>query len=114
MIIELDGGIVRMQPDTINWTPPRELGLDSQGAPVYAPYWQCTLGFSRLTKVEFDRWFNAVDGTTHTVRMPHPITGEMTDFTCYVWHVAPRLNTRNKCIAAVSGADIQLTRITVT
>ena len=120
LYIELDGatgGITRMQPQSINWQPPSGLGNDGQGAPVYGPYWSCSLGFSYLTLVEYDRWHSAVDGATHTVRLPHPITGAMTDFTSvYVSHVTPRLrvDVHGVCRAGTTGADIMLTRITVT
>ena len=116
LYIELDGGITRMQPQSINWEPPSGLGSDGQGAPVYGPYWSCNLGFSYLTLVEYDRWHDAVDGDTHTVRLPHPTTGAMTNYTAYVAHVTPRqaINVQGVCRAATTGADIQITRITVT
>jgi len=128
LYIELDGGITRMQPQSINWEPPAGMGNDGQGAPVYGPYWSCSLGFSYLTLTEYDRWHAAVDGDAHTVTLPHPITGRMTDFTSvYVAHVTPRLvtNVQNArragetgvdetCRAGTTGADIGLSRITVT
>ena len=115
LFIELDGGTTKMQPQSINWDPPSGLGQDGQGAPVYGPYWTCSLGFSHLTTAEFDRWHDAVDGATHTLTLPHPITGEMTDFTAYVSMVTPRMkrNVQGICTAAVAGADITLTRIAV-
>jgi len=116
LYIELDGGISRMQPQSVNWEPPGNMGQDGLGAPVYGPYWTCNLGFSYLTKDEFDQWFHAVDGATHTVRLPHPTTGAMTDYTCYIQHVTPRMRTdvNGICTGAVTGADITLTRIQVT
>lgn len=116
-----------MQPQSVNWQPPSTLGNDGLGAPVYGPYWSCSLGFSYLTLAEYDHWHDAVDGDTHTVRLPHPITGRMTSFTAYVAHVTPRLRTDVRtarragetdvdetCRAATTGADITLTRIQVT
>jgi len=134
LYVELDGGISRMQPQSVNWEPPDALGTDGLGAPVYGPYWTCNLGFSYLTLAEFDLWHDAVDGAIHTVRLPHPITGAMADFLCYVQHVTPRLRIdvrgtisgvefipvpppghgERVCRAATTGADITLTRIQVT
>ncbi|MBU0846599.1 hypothetical protein KKH23_05365 [Patescibacteria group bacterium] len=116
LYIELDGGITRMQPQSINWEPPSGLGNDGQGAPVYGPYWSCSLGFSYLTLVEYERWHDAVDGAMHTVRLPHPTTGAMTNYTAYVAFVTPRLRTdvSGVCRAGTTGADIGLSRITVT
>ena len=115
LLIQLDGGISEMQPQSINWENPGNLGQDGQGAPVYGPYWSCSLGFSYITTAEFDRWHDAVDGDTHTVRLPHPITGTMTNYTCYVSHVTPRMRTdvQGPCRAAITGADVMLTRIAV-
>jgi len=116
LYIELDGGITRMQPQSVNWEPPSGMGNDGQGAPVYGPYWSCNLGFSYLTLTEYERWHDAVDGDTHTVRLPHPTTGVMTNYTAYVAFVTPRLRTdvQGVCRAGTTGADIGLTRITVT
>ena len=116
LYIELDGGITRMQPQSINWEPPAGMGNDGQGAPVYGPYWSCSLGFSRLAATEYDRWRDAVDGLTHTVRLPHPTTGIMTNYTAYIAFVTPRqvTNVQGVCRAGTTGADIQITRITVT
>lgn len=116
LYIELDGGITRMQPQNINWENPGEMGHDGQGAPIYGPYWSCSLGFSYLTLTEYDRWHDAVDSVTHTVRLPHPTTGAMTNYTCYVSFVTPRqrIDVQGVCRAGTTGADIGLTRITVT
>ena len=116
LYVELDGGIDRMQPQDNNWEPPSYMGDDGLGAPVYGPFWACKLAFSYLTLTQFNRWFAAVDGAMHTVRLPHPVTGAMTDFTCYVHYVVSRMRTdvNGICTGAVTGADITLTRIRVT
>ena len=114
MRMYIDGREVDMVPDTITWEPPRLLGRTGRGAPVYAPYWTCRLGFSRMTVIQYETWRELVDGNTHTITLPHPTTGETTTFTCYVENPEPRLDTRDACLAAASGVDITLTKIEVT
>jgi hypothetical protein len=113
--IQLDGVIVGMQPDTLDWQEPTSLGQDGDGSPVRAPNWSCRLGFSRLTVVQYQWWWDAwADGALHTVTLPHPATGVMTSYSVYVAEFAPRMDVRDAGGAAMSGADITLTRIQVT
>ncbi len=114
MIITIDGVPEPMQPDSLNWEPPRQLGTDGEGAPVRAPNWSCRLGFSRLTRVQFQNWFDHWDtGELVTLELPHPSSGVMTEYDCYVAAFVPRFDTRAKCEAAANGVDITLTRIQV-
>jgi hypothetical protein len=113
--ISIDGVIVGMQPDSLNWQEPTAMGSDGDGAPVRAPNWTCTLGFSKLTTVQYQSWWAAwQDGELHTVSLPHPATGVLTDYDLYVASFTPRMDTRDSCEAAMSGADIVLTRVQVT
>lgn len=112
MKIAIDGVMVGMQPDSVNWEPPRSLGSDGQGAPIRAPYWSCRLGFSRLTVVQYQIWESAwSDGALHSITLPQPSTGILESYQCYVRGFAPRLNTQDPCEAAAAGVDIVITRI---
>ena len=115
MQITIDGVIEPMQPDSLNWGQPRTLGDDGQGSPVRAPNWTCRLAFSRLTSVQYQNWFDAwSDRALHTIGLPHPATGQLTSYSCYVREFVPRFNVRDKCEAAAQGVDITLTRVAVT
>ena len=114
MRIAIDDVPVFMTPDSLTWENPPEVGTDGNGAPIYGPYWNCRLGFSRLTVVQYQTWYNAVDGDTHTVTLPRPYDGAITSYTCYIHMISPRMNVKPKDSAAVSGCDILLTRIEVT
>ena len=114
MKITIDNIVVDMQPDSANWEPPRLLGSDGIGAPIRAPYWSCRLGFSLLTVVQYQVWESAwSDGLLHDITLPHPSSGIVTSYECYVRDFTPRLDTRDPCEAAAAGVDITLTRIQV-
>lgn len=116
MRISLDGQVTEEQPTTLTWSDPRRLGFDGQGAPVYGPYRSCSLGFERLTTTEYHQWFTASeDGDTHTVVLPHPQSGIMTEYTgVYIQSFAPRMNTRHDCEGLAQGVDIVISKIEVT
>jgi hypothetical protein len=114
MWLEIDGGLAKAQPDSLNWDPPSTLAHDGVLAPVFSPHWACRLGFSKLTLVQYALWHEIRDGTLHNISLPHPATGELTTYSCYVESITPRLDTRNTCVAAASGVDILLSRIIVT
>jgi len=114
MKIAIDGLVAEIQPGSLSWEPPQLLGSDGQGAPVRTPYWACRLGFSRLTVVQYEAWHDAWgDGALHTITLPHPASGIVTDYQCYVRDFTPRLDTSNDCPATV-GVDVTLTRVQVT
>lgn len=114
MRITIDGIFAEIQPDSMNWEPPRLLSSDGVGAPVRTPNWSCRLGFSRLTVVQYQAWMDAwADGALHAITLPHPSTGFLTSYQCYVRDFTPRLNTRDPCEAAAAGVDVTLTRIQV-
>lgn len=103
-----------ISPTGVNWEPPPVKGFDGRGAPVYMPFWECRLAFARLTCVEYEDWRGLCDGQRHTLILPHPTNGSMTTFTnVYIVTVTPRLNTRDSCLAAASGVDVELTRVAV-
>jgi len=114
MKITIDGIFAEIQPDSVNWEPPRLLGSDGLGAPVRTPHWSCRLGFSRLTVVQYQAWASAwADGALHSITLPHPSTGSLVSYQCYVRDFTPRLDTRDPCEAAAAGVDVTLTRIQV-
>lgn len=113
MKISVDGLITTLQPDSLDWENPELLGHDGLGAPVKVPYWKCRLGFSRLTSVIHGIWYDADDGELHDFELPHPRTGELTSYNCYIESVVPRMNVVPDCDPALSGLDITLYRIRV-
>jgi hypothetical protein len=115
MMITIDDIPVDIQPTGVNWGDPPLLGHNGSGAPVYAPYRTCSLSFDRLTVVLFQQLFRASrDGEQHTVRLPHPENGLMTEYACYVHEFSPRMNVRDPCTAAAAGVDVLLARVEVT
>jgi len=114
MRITLDGVVAEVQPTGVNWSTPRQIGNDGNGAPVYGPHRTCSLAFERMTVPQFHQWWAARDGRTHTVSLPHPAQEFLVeDYTCYVGDFAPRMDVRDVCIAAANGVDILLTKIEV-
>ena len=114
MRFEVDGTYQAVAPDSVNWTPPPMLGIDGNGAPFYAPYWACALGFSRWTEVLYETWFDLMDSLTHTITLPHPSNGVPTTYTVYVNIVTGRMDSRGgQCDVVMVGLDVTLSRITV-
>ena len=114
MRITIDDSLPQNQPTVVSWERPRQLGYTGVGVPVFGAYWSCSLGFDRLTVVEFHRWFDAsTDGIAHDILLPHPESGLMVEYSCYVSQFSPRLNTRDWCRAAAAGVDILITRVNV-
>ena len=103
---------VTMQPDTLTWQPPREIGSSGEGSPVIGPTWRCSLGFSVMSWPYYQQWFDAWDGELHDITLPHPSTGEMTSYSCYIRSISPRMMTK-ACKGVVSGVDIVLSKIQV-
>jgi len=115
MRITIDDILLDIQPTGVNWGDPPPLGHDGNGVPITGPYRSCSLSFDRLTTLHFQQLFAASrDGDSHTVRLPHPENGLMTEYACYVNQFSPRLNVRDLCEAAAAGVDIVLNRIEVT
>jgi hypothetical protein len=115
MNLTLDGVVAEEQPTTLSWSNPRQLGFNGLGAPVYGPYRTCSLGFERMTLLQFHQWWEASeDGELHNVLLPHPQSGLEISYSVYVSQFAPRMNTRDDCDAAAAGVDIRLTRAEVT
>jgi len=113
MKISVDGLLLTVQPDQVNWQEPEILGRDGNAAPIFTPYWKCALSLSRVTSITHADWFALKDGELHTFILPHPATGVATTFTAYVDSVVGRFDTRNNCPVMI-GADVLLSKITVT
>ena len=113
MKISVDGLLIPLQPDSLDWEPPEVLGHDGIGEPILSPYWKCRLGFSRLTSMVHGMWYDAWDGYLHVFTLPHPRTGELTSYSCYIETISPRMNIVDNCEAALVGVDITLYRILV-
>jgi len=112
--IELDGRRVRVAPQDYSWEPPSFLGDDGDGAPSYAPFWSFRLSFSLTQRAQLEQWYDAMDGDTHTVRLPHPITQQWTDFA----DVFIRLPALTGTIIdpnrpAATGIDFMVTRVDI-
>ena len=115
MRVALDGVVMEEQPTSVNWSNPRHLGSDGNGAPIYGRYRTCSLGFERLTTTEYHQWYSASeDGDPHDIVLPHPGSGVMTEFQdVYVWSFAPRMNARGDCEGLAQGVDITISKIEV-
>ena len=109
MPIAIDGVILAMQPDSIDWQR-RIFGTTGLGQPVHSPYYTCILGFSRTTVVELEEWHRIL-GEFITIHLPHPKTGKMTEYTDVVVRaIEERMNIMNND-STLSGVDITLVRI---
>lgn len=112
MRIALNGVIVKMQPDSIDWSRPN-YGTNGDGTPVVGPYYSCTLGFSRTTLVQFEEWFRYYRQTVD-IHLPHPKTGLLTEATdAVIYSIEQSMSAMDPCIAAARGVDIVVTRVEV-
>lgn len=116
MKISFDGLIMQLQPDAVAWEPPRVLGRDGVFAPIPSQYWTCRLSLGKTVMPSLQDWQDVFDTDTHTAVLPHPFTGTMTSYTCYVDSITPRMDTSDQSdhCAAVAGFDVMLAGILVT
>lgn len=116
MKITLDGMITVYQPEAITWEPPQVIARDGDYAPIRGQFFSCRLAFGRIAEPHLQDWHAAFDTDAHTVILPHPYTGTMTSYSCYVDSVTPRMDTSDQSdhCAALSGFDVTLTGILVT
>jgi len=113
MKIAVDDLLIILQPDQVSWDPPIIVTRDGNNAPIYAPHWSCRIALSKMTETHHHEWFSLADGNTHTLRLPHPASGVLTDFTGYVDTVTGVFDTSRSCDAAMTGMDIQCSGILV-
>lgn len=115
MKISFDGTIMQIQPDALNWEPPRVISRDGAFAPIRGRFWSCRLSFGKTIEPHLQDWQSVFNALSHTAVLPHPFNGAMTSYTCYVDSVTPRMDTSDQqdhC-AAIAGIDIELAGITV-
>ena len=116
MKIAFDGLIMNLQPDAVNWEPPRF----RRGTATLRP---CADISSRAVSLWAD-WLchpckigrRCLQLSVACRQLPHPYTGVMTDFDCYVDSVTPRMDVsdqKDNC-AVVAGLDVALAGILVT
>lgn len=115
MKIAFDGVIMRIQPDALNWGPPAVVARDGDYAPVRGQYYSCRLSFGKSIVPSFYDWHQIFNTQSHLVTLPHPFTGIMTDFCCYVDSVTPRMDTSDQVdhCAVIIGADVTLSGIVI-
>ena len=116
MKISFDGLIMNLQPDALNWEPPRVIARDGDYAPVRGQFYSCRLSLGKTVVPNLADWQAVFTTTSHTAILPHPYTGVMTSFSCYVDAVTPRMDVSDQVsdCAAVAGLDISLAGIIVT
>ena len=110
MKISFDGIIMQIQPDALNWEPPRVIARDGAYAPIRGVFWSCRLAFDKIIEPHLHDWQSIFDASLHTAILPHPFTGTMTDFCCYVDSITPRMDTSDQAdhCAAIIGFDVEL------
>ncbi len=115
MKIAFDGTIMKIQPDGVNWEPPQVVGRDGDFAPVRGQFYSCRLSFGHLTTVSFYDWHQIFNTQGHTITLPHPFTGQMTDFCCYVDSITPRhdVSDQSDNCAVMGGMDVTLSGIVI-
>jgi hypothetical protein len=115
MKISFDGSIMQIQPDALNWEPPRVIARDGAMAPVRGMFWSCRLSFGKTIEPHLQDWQSVFDANWHTAVLPHPFTGTMTSYSCYVDSVTPRMDVSDQLdhCAAIAGIDVELAGITV-
>jgi hypothetical protein len=113
MKISFDGLIMNIQPDALNWEPPRMIERDGDYAPVRGQFFSCRLSLGRTVVPNLQDWQAVFTTTAHTAILPHPYTGAMTSFSCYVDSVTPRMDVSDQSdhCAAVAGFDVTLSGI---
>lgn len=112
MHITFDGHEMAIQPNSLQWRPPEEIAKDGAYAPIRGAFWSCSMSFPETTLVLIGDWYDVFDFDAHTAVLPHPRTGVMTSFSCYVTITGIRMDTRGDC-SYVSGVDVELTGIEI-
>lgn len=113
MKIMFDGLIMNLQPDALNWEPPQVIARDGDYAPVRGQFFSCRLSLGRTVVPTLQDWQAVFTTLAHVASLPHPYTGAMTNFDCYVDSVTPRMDTSDQSdhCAAVAGLDVTLAGI---
>jgi hypothetical protein len=111
--IAFDNILMQLQPDALNWEPPQVIARDGNFAPVRGQFFSCRLSLSHAVVPLLYDWQQIFDTEVHLATLPHPYTGIMTDFCCYVDSVTPRMDTSDQAshCPVVVGVDITLSGI---
>jgi len=115
MKISFDGIIMQIQPDAVAWEPPRVIDRNGAFAPIRGQFWACRLSNGKLLDPSMHDWQKIFNTDLHTAKLPHPFTGVMTDFCCYVDSFTPRMDTSDQSdhCAVTAGFDVELARIVI-
>lgn len=107
---------MNIQPDALNWETPGVIARDGDYAPVRGHFYTCRLALGKLVEPNLQDWQNVFDTSSHTAILPHPYTGVMTSYTCYVDSVTPRMDISDQSdhCAIIAGLDVILSGIIVT
>lgn len=115
MKIAFDNIIMQIQPDALTWEPPQVVARDGNFAPVRGQYYSCRLSLGKAIVPSLYDWQQAFNTQKHLATLPHPFTGVMTDFCCYIDSVTPHMDlgdTLDHC-PVVTGVDVALSGIVV-
>lgn len=115
MIIEIAGKPAVLSPRSVNWESPAIVARTASGAPVIGRFWKCSLSIDlpiSIRRISFYEWCRLRNGEQYTFTLPHPVTGEPTEFTAYLDEATGRMDTRGPEPVMV-GFDISLSRIEV-
>lgn len=79
---ELDGQLFPQNPIEKIWTR-TQIGVSGIGSPIFGPFWTMEARFDRLNADGENSFFMAhyLNGGLHTVKLPHPYDGSLTQFT---------------------------------
>ena len=113
MPYQVDGEDLVPQPTAHEWTYPRVIGNDGDGAPIYSKYVSLRMTCEVLIK-DHD-WYRYMDGALHTVTVPEP--GDAHDFntygSVYIQFVEDRRSQSGKTGKGIGGVSMLVNRIEV-
>lgn len=115
MKIAFDYIIMQIQPDAVSWEPPQVVARDGDYAPVRGQFFSCRLSLGRAIIPFLYDWQQVFNTQRHIATLPHPYSGVMTDFCCYIDSVTPRMDTSDQTdhCAVVVGLDVTLAGIVI-
>ena len=112
IVIFIDGQKIPILPDSFAWERTIR-GKDGNYAAIYNPLHRLRMSSGVLTGVYHQELFAFMDSQSHTITVPHPSTGVLTDFTGFVDLVTGRQSAKGGTLA-MAGFDIECSGIEVT
>lgn len=113
MPYQIDSEDLVPQPTAHEWTYPRVIGNDGDGAPVYGKYVSVAMTCDLM--VSNHDWYRYMDGGLHTVTVPEP--GDADAFTTYgsvyVQAVEDRRSHSGKVGRGIGGITMTVNKIEV-